>query len=87
VGDDGGHLIASSLGGAGDRVNMVPQASTLNRGDWKAMERELAGYLKEGKTVSVKIDVGYPASGGVRPSEFTVTALIDGDLKDFKFKQ
>ena len=87
VGDDGGHLIASSLGGAGDRVNMVPQASTLNRGDWKAMECELAGYFKEGKTVSVKIDVGHPASGGNRPSEFTVTALIDGDFKDFKFKQ
>ena len=23
TGDDGGHLIASSLGGAGDRINMV----------------------------------------------------------------
>ena len=64
AGDDGGHLIASALGGAGDRVNIVPQASTLNRGEWKAMENELAGYLKEGKSVSVKIEVGYPAGGG-----------------------
>jgi filamentous hemagglutinin len=87
VGDDGGHLIASSLGGAGDRINIVPQAATLNRDDWRAMEREFAGYLKEGKSVTVKIDVGYPASGGVRPSEFTVAALINGERQEFKFKQ
>jgi filamentous hemagglutinin len=87
VGDDGGHLIASSLGGAGDRVNIVPQASTLNRGDWKAMELELAGYLKEGKTVSVKIDVGYPASGGVRPDIFKVVATVDGKKIEKVFEQ
>jgi filamentous hemagglutinin len=87
VGDDGGHLIASSLGGSGDRINLVPQASTLNRGDWKAMERELAGYLKEGKNVSVKIDVGYPSSGGVRPNQFTVSTFINGKEKIFEFKQ
>jgi filamentous hemagglutinin len=46
VGDDGGHLIASSLGGAGDRVNIVPQASTLNRGDWKDMENYLRTQLQ-----------------------------------------
>lgn len=86
AGDDGGHLIASSLGGAGDRVNIVPQASTLNRGDWRAMERELAGYLAEGKTVSVKIEVGYPPSGG-GASGFSVIATVDGvpqRPRDFK---
>lgn len=63
TGDDGGHLIASSLGGAGDSVNMVPQASTLNRGDWKAMENFLRGEIGAGKNVTVKIEVGYPAGG------------------------
>ena len=87
VGDDGGHLIASSLGGAGDKLNIVPQASTLNRGDWKAMENQFRDALKAGKEVSVKIDVGYPPGGGVRPSGFTVVADIGG--KPFKrtFKQ
>ena len=33
TGDEGGHLIASILGGAGDRINMVPQAQRLNRSD------------------------------------------------------
>jgi len=86
-GDDGGHLIASSLGGAGDKINLVPQASTLNRGDWKAMERQLANELKVGKAVSVKIDVGYPNSSSARPNEFNVTAVIDGVKKTWEFDQ
>lgn len=78
VGDEGGHLIASSLGGAGDKINIVPQAATLNRNDWRDMERYFAQELKAGKEVSVKIDVGYPAGGGVRPNQFTVVADIGG---------
>ena len=85
--DDGGHLLAASLGGAGDRINIVPQASTLNRGEWRAMENEFRAALKEGKTVNVKIDLGYPAGGGVRPNEFFVTAVIDGVETTRRFKQ
>lgn len=80
-------MIASALGGAGDSVNMVPQASTLNRADWKAMEQFLMNELKAGNSVSVKIDVGYPASGGGRPSEFTVIAKIGNEFKRFEFSQ
>ena len=87
AGDDGGHLIASSLGGAGDRINIVPQASTLNRQDWKVMENFFRSELEAGKTVNVKIDVGYPASGGVRPSEFRVLATINGVTVPFRFTQ
>jgi hypothetical protein len=76
--DEGGHLIAASLGGAGDKINIVPQASTLNRGDWRAMENEFRTALKEGKAVTVKIDVAYPVEGGARPSAFRVVAQIDG---------
>lgn len=86
-GDDGGHLIASSLGGAGDKINIVPQASTLNRGDWKAMENSLRKDLEAGKSVSVKVEVKYPPSDGVRPSEFRVLATIDGKLVPFRFEQ
>ncbi len=87
AGDEGGHLIASALGGAGDRINIVPQDKTLNRGAWRDMEREFQKALNEGKTVSVKIEVGYPPSGGGRPSEFAVVAYINGKAKAFEFKQ
>ena len=87
AGDDGGHLIASSLGGAGDRINIVPQAATPNRQDWKDMENFLRNELKAGKSVTVKIDVGYPASGGVRPDSLVVSALINGEPWRKEFNQ
>lgn len=87
VGDEGGHLIASSLGGAGDRINLVPQAEILNKGDWKKMENLFRDELAAGKQVNMKIEVGYPADGGARPNEFIVTSNIDGVYKEFIFKQ
>jgi len=87
VGDHSGRLVAASLGGASHRINLVPQSSTLNRKDWKAMENYLRKELEAGKTVSIKIDVGYSAGGGVRPNNFTVNAIIDGEKREFKFTQ
>lgn len=51
------------------------------------MESDLAKALKQGKEVSVKIDVGYPASGGVRPNRFVVTTTINGVEEIIPFKQ
>ena len=51
------------------------------------MENEFRDALKAGKTVTVKIDVGYPAEGAVRPNEFFVTAIIDGVEVTKRFKQ
>jgi len=86
--DQGGHLIASALGGAGDRINLVPMDKVLNNGAYKKMEADLIKAVSEGKNVSVKIDVGYPDGGGVRPSEFRVTTTIDGVINKLPpFKQ
>lgn len=87
AGDEGGHLIASSLGGAGDRINIVPQEKMLNRNDWRNMEKYFTQQLKDGKTVNVKIDVGYPAGGGARPNQFTVIADIGGKPYKRVFQQ
>lgn len=88
TGDEGGHLIASSLGGAGDRINIVPQARTLNRGDWKAMENTIRKELEAGKSVSVKIEVGYPSGNTTRPDKFVVTPTINGiPQRPFEFQQ
>ena len=78
AGDQGGHLIAATLGGAGDRINLVPQAATLNNGAWKAMENEYKAALEAGRNVSIKVEVAYPPGGGVRPDAFRVTATLDG---------
>ncbi len=84
--DQGGHLIASSLGGAGDRINLLPMDKVLNNGTYKKMESDLAKALDQGKDVSVKIDVGYP-DGGVRPNSFIVTTTINGIEETIPFRQ
>jgi filamentous hemagglutinin len=85
-GDQGGHLIAASLGGSGDRINLVPMAKTLNNGSWKAMESELANAVKLGKDVNMKVTVGYP-TGSSRPNKFIVTATINGKSTNYQFSQ
>ncbi|USU93524.1 two-partner secretion domain-containing protein [Acinetobacter pittii] len=85
-GDQGGHLIAASLGGSGDRINLVPMAKTLNNGSWKAMESELANAVKLGKDVNMKVAVGYP-TGSSRPNKFIVTATINGKSTNYQFSQ
>ncbi|MDD5548622.1 MAG: DNA/RNA non-specific endonuclease [Sulfurovaceae bacterium] len=42
-----------SLGGAGDKINLVPMDKVLNNGTWKTMEANLAKALEQGKSVSV----------------------------------
>lgn len=87
AGDEGGHLIASSLGGAGDGINLVPMSATLNRADWKSMERELTAYLQEGKNVNVRIDVTYSNIDQKRPLNYLIEANINGSIKRYPFSQ
>ena len=80
--DDGGHLIATRFKGSGDIDNMVAQNRQVNRsgGAWYEMEQEWANALKEGKQVSVKMDIEYP-SDSMRPAKFKIEYKIDGKLE------
>ena len=51
------------------------------------MERFFAQELKAGKEITVKIDVGYPTGGGVRPNEFRVVANVGGKPYERIFTQ
>ena len=51
------------------------------------METSLGKALEQGKSVSVKIDVGYPEAGGTRPSSFTVNYTIGKDSYEKVFNQ
>ena len=48
-GDEGGHLIASILNGSGEKINLLPMNSNLNRSLWKKLENGWAKSLQEGK--------------------------------------
>ena len=74
--DDGGHIIAKILGGAEGEENLVPMRRTLNRGDYKRMENEIAKALQEGKKVTMHIDIEYDGDSS-RPSKFRAEYIID----------
>jgi hypothetical protein len=76
--DDGGHFLATIFRGPGERINLTPMNSNLNRGAWKGLENMWAEALRNGKTVSVTIDVRY-AGDSTRPDRFTIAYQITGD--------
>lgn len=51
------------------------------------MENYLRKELEAGNTVSIKIDVGYSAGSGVRPTKFIVTGEVDGQPFRRSFEQ
>ncbi|WP_198913848.1 DNA/RNA non-specific endonuclease [Tenacibaculum finnmarkense] len=53
--DDGGHLIANSLGGISEKINYIPQNSTLNRGKWNKLEQKVLLNRKYIKDYSIKV--------------------------------
>ncbi len=76
-GYDGGHLIASLFGGAGERINLVPQLSTINRGEFREMERQWAQAVLDKKTVRVEVNPVYTTDSRV-PTLIDVVYWIDG---------
>lgn len=75
--DDGGHIIAKILGGAEGTENLVPMRRTINRGDYKKMENEIARALQEGKQVTIHIDLTYNGNSQ-RPSKIHAEYIIEG---------
>ena len=83
---DGGHLIGSQLGGWGGRANIVPQHYNFNRGNWAKIENALAkcGRLGSG-AVEYHVDVDYPSSSALTPSQFHADVKIAGAWKSADF--
>ena len=80
--DEGGHFIANSLGGAGERINLFPQNWEFNRGQgstWRAMEEEWLELAQQGKTIDVEMDVIYGDPSNIhRPTNISVNYKVDG---------
>ncbi|MBR8036505.1 hemagglutinin repeat-containing protein [Burkholderia vietnamiensis] len=74
-GDDGGHLIATILNGPGEKLNIVPMDSNLNRGAWKQLENSWADALSAGKQVKVSIEPQYQGDSR-RPEGFNITYVV-----------
>ena len=85
AGDEGGHLIATIFTGPGEKLNIVPMNSNLNRSEWKKMENSWAKALKDNKEVDVRIEPIY-SGNSERPVKFNVRYTIEGErpvIKNF----
>lgn len=67
--DERGHLIADMFCGDNTMANMVPMDSTINKGEFKAIETLLKKHLQNGGKVSGSIEVMYSGSS-FRPDSF-----------------
>ena len=76
-GDDGGHLIADSLGGTSDFCNLVPMDGHLNKGAYNSLEKQLLKASRSGSDVRVQITPEYSGSD-FRPTAFIYKYWIDG---------
>ena len=84
-GDEKFHLIAHRFG-AGDGIeNLVPGDAKLNHGDYWKLEDKLAGAIKDGADVSLKVEPRYEGDSN-RPIEFRVSYTIDGEKDIVVFK-
>jgi hypothetical protein len=79
---DGGHLIASQLGGWGKRANLVPQDLNFNRGNWAQIENKMAqcGGLPSGRLM-YRASAGYPNGSTLIPSTIglLIQDVVQGD--------
>ncbi|WP_373453004.1 MULTISPECIES: DNA/RNA non-specific endonuclease [Burkholderia] len=68
-------MIASILNGPGEKLNIVPMDSNLNRGAWKQLENSWADALNAGKQVKVSIEPQYQGDSR-RPEGFNITYVV-----------
>lgn len=70
-------MIATLFGGAGEKINLIPQLRGVNRGEFRTMEAEWAKAALDNKVVRVEASPVYSGSTPV-PGAIDVTYWIDG---------
>ncbi|MCQ2962322.1 MAG: DNA/RNA non-specific endonuclease [archaeon] len=68
-GDDGGHLEARILGGDPGNGNLEPMRDTVNRGDYKRSENEIADAINNGNEVHDKGTIYREDPNTTRPTK------------------
>ena len=77
--DDRGHIIGDQLDGSNGMENLVAQDSGINKGAYKALEDRIAGMVKEGKNVEIKVEPIYGDKFSYRPTEIKYTYTVEGE--------
>lgn len=83
--DDAGHALGSKLGGTGtDTDNIFPQAPRVNRGQFRVMEKSIAGRVTEtGQSAKLSLKANYDGLS-TRPSSLEYKAVFDDGTTMFR---
>ena len=79
-GDDAGHAIGDRLGGSGGKSNIFPQAPSVNRGEFRDFEGDVAESVRRGSNVIVRVVPQYD-EGSTRPHSILYQARVDGNTE------
>lgn len=83
--DEGGHILADSIGGLPESINIFPQAHCINhKSEWRGMENSIQTALKAGQVVLVRTSFQFPKSSK-RPRAYKYEVTINGFTKSYQF--
>jgi len=84
--DEGGHIVADSIGGIPEAINIFPQAFAVNHSsEWRGMERSVKAALEQGQSVVIRTQFYYPSTSK-RPKAYDYKVVINGNARDYSFE-
>ena len=84
--DEGGHILADSIGGIPEAINIFPQAYVVNHSSkWRSMETTIKKAIKESKKVEIKTKFNYNENDK-RTNSYTYSVSIDNVTTQFYFE-
>ncbi|NPD46907.1 DNA/RNA non-specific endonuclease [Lentimicrobium sp. S6] len=84
--DEGGHILADSIGGLPESINIFPQAYCVNHSsEWRGMEKSVQTALKAGQVVIVKTEFKF-ISSSKRPDSYHYQVEINGWSRSYQFQ-
>ena len=82
----GGHIVAHSIDGPMEAINILPMDNTFNnKGDWKEMENLFKKEYQADRDFDVRRIISYQDQTQI-PSKIDVDAIIQGEYKSWSFE-
>ena len=84
--DEGGHILADSIGGIPEAINIFPQAFAVNHSSkWRGMETTIKKAIKESKKVEIKTKFNYNRNDK-RTNSYIYFVSIDNVTTQFYYE-
>ena len=84
--DEGGHILADSIGGIPESINIFPQAFAVNHSSkWRGMETTIKKAIKESKKIEIKTKFNYKGNDK-RTNSYKYSITINKTTTEYYFE-